>query len=65
MTDATAIIDASLKTVLAAAGTKLANYMPGTQEKLREAMRNVMGDSYIKGSNDCHAALVSSGKIRK
>lgn len=65
MSSAEANIDAALNAVLAAAGTKLSNYMSGTQGALREAMRNVMSDSYIKGSNDCHAALVSAGKIRK
>ena len=57
-------IDDALNTVLRAAGTKLSNYMPGTQEKLREAMRNVMSDSYIKGSNDCFGALKKSGKLK-
>ena len=58
-------VDEALDKVLRAAGTKLSNYMPGAQGALREAMRNVMSDSYIKGSNDCHAALVLAGVIRE
>jgi len=31
----------------------------------REAMRRIMADSYIKGSNDHYDALVASGAIKK
>lgn len=65
MSSAEATIDGALSSVLAAAGTKLTNFPPGAQDALRDAMRNVMGESYIKGSNDCHAALVAAGKIVK
>lgn len=51
-------IDAALDRVLKASGSALKHYtMPGTLEKMREAMRNVMSEAYIKGSNDCHDAL--------
>ncbi len=51
-------IDAALDTVLRASGTSLKNYsMPYNLERMREAMRKVMSDSYIAGSNDCHDAL--------
>ena len=51
-------IDAALDSVLKASGSALKNYtMPGTLEKMREAMRKVILAAYIKGSNDCHDAL--------
>lgn len=51
-------IDAALDSVLRASGSALKNYtMPGTLEAMREAMRKVMSDSYIKGSNDCRKAM--------
>jgi hypothetical protein len=46
-------IDAALDSVLRASGSALRNYtMPSSLEKMREAMRKVMSDSYIAGSND-------------
>lgn len=48
-------IDAALDSVLRASGSALKYYtLPGTLQAMREAMRKVMSDSYIKGSNDCH-----------
>jgi hypothetical protein len=32
-------------------------------DAMREAMRKVMSDSYIAGSNDCAKALRASGQI--
>lgn len=50
-------IDDNLDSVLRAAGSRLANYtMPATRENLREAMRKIMIQSYIDGSNDAHKA---------
>lgn len=50
-------IDKALEKVLKAAGTKLDNYMPSTKDALREAMRQVMSESYITGSNNCLEAI--------
>lgn len=46
-------IDAALDSVLKASGSALKNYtMQLTLDRMREAMRKVMSDSYIAGSND-------------
>ena len=46
-------IDAALDSVLKASGSALRHYtMPKTLADMREAMRKVMSDAYIKGSND-------------
>ena len=51
-------IDAALESVLRAAGTSLRHYsMPTIREGMREAMRKVMSDAYIEGSNDCEKAM--------
>lgn len=51
-------IDANLDSVLRASGSALKHYtLPGTLEAMREAMRRVMSESYIQGSNDCHKAM--------
>lgn len=51
-------IDDNLDAVLRAAGSRLAHYtMPATRENLREAMRKIMIQSYIDGSNDAHKAM--------
>lgn len=45
-------IDEALESVLRASGSSLKNYtMPSSLEKMREAMRKVMSDSYIEGSD--------------
>jgi len=45
-------IDAALATVLKAAGMNLANYATSSKlPTMREAMRKIMSDSYIQGSN--------------
>jgi len=45
-------IDAALDSVLKASGSALRHYtMPKTLADMREAMRKVMSDAYIKGSN--------------
>jgi len=49
-------IDAALDSVLKASGSALRHYtMPKTLADMREAMRKVMSDAYIKGSNDAIA----------
>lgn len=46
-------IDAALDSVLRASGSQLNHYtMQVTLENMRDAMRKVMSDSYIAGSND-------------
>lgn len=55
-------IDAALDSVLKASGSALRHYtMPKTLADMREAMRKVMFDEYIKGSND---AIESTGNPR-
>lgn len=47
-------IDAALDSVLRASGSALRNYTTQkTIDEMREAMRKIMSDSYIAGSNDC------------
>lgn len=59
-------IDANIEAILKASGTTFRNYtMPSTQEAMREAMRKIMSDSYIRGSQDNFDALVASGRINK
>ncbi len=51
-------IDAALDSVLKAAGSSLKNYtMQLTLDKMREAMRKIMAESYIAGSNDNFEAM--------
>ena len=51
-------IDAALDSVLKASGSALRHYtMPKTLADMREAMRKVMSDAYIKGSNDTIEAM--------
>jgi hypothetical protein len=55
-------IDEALDSVLKASGSALKNYtLPLTLEKMREAMRKIMSDSYIKGSNDNFDAMTKGG----
>ena len=45
-------IDAALDSVLMAAGSSLKNYTTqSTLDQMREGMRKVMSESYLKGSN--------------
>lgn len=51
-------IDANIERILRAAGTSLRHYENhGVVESMRTAMRKIMSDSYIQGSNDCDAAF--------
>lgn len=46
-------IDEALDSVLKASGSALKHYsMPLTLANMREAMRKIMSDSYMQGSND-------------
>ena len=56
-------IDEALDKVLRASGSKLAHYnMPSSLEAMRSAMREIMSESYIAGSNDCFEAM---GGVKK
>ena len=52
-------IDAALFSVLVPMALKLDDYKryPVTLGRLRKAMREIMTDSYIEGSNDAHKAF--------
>jgi len=51
-------IDAALDSVLKASGSALRHHtMPMTLDRMRKAMREVMSDSYIAGSNDNFKAM--------
>ena len=55
-------IDVALDSVLKASGSALRHYtMPKTLADMREAMRKVMSDAYIKGSNDAIEAIKKAG----
>jgi hypothetical protein len=59
-------IDANIDAILRASGSGIDYYtMPRTLEAMREAMRKIMSDSYIKGSQDNFDALVASGGLDK
>ena len=63
MTEYSPIVDEALDRVLKASGSALKHYTtPATLERMREAMRKVMSEQYIIGSNDCHDVL--TGKKR-
>jgi lambda repressor-like predicted transcriptional regulator len=48
-----AMIDAAIETILKASGSSIRNYsVHKTLADMRDAMRKIMSDSYIKGSND-------------
>ena len=52
-------IDAALDSVLKASGSALRHYtMPKTLADMREAMRKVISDAYIKGFNDAIEGIV-------
>lgn len=54
-------IDAALDAVLRASGSALKHFTTAdTLEKMRKAMRDVMSDSYIAGSNDNFKAMKDS-----
>ena len=58
-------IDRNLLRICNAAGVSM---MHCTEEQLavmREEMRQIMKESYIKGSNDNYDALRKSGKLKK
>jgi len=59
-------IDANLDAILTASGSGLRYYSsPLIISKMRETMRRIMSESYIKGSQDNFDALVESGRLKK
>jgi hypothetical protein len=52
-------IDAALETILVAIALKLDDYKryPATLGRIRKAMREIMTDSNIEGSNDARNAM--------
>ena len=59
-------IDAALDSVLKASGSALKHYtMAKTLADMREAMRKIMTDSYIKGSNDQFEAIKNASHLRQ
>lgn len=51
-------IDEALDAVFRAAGLSLIRHkIPDATIQMREAMRKIMSDSYIQGSNDCKDAI--------
>ncbi len=51
-------IDAALDSVLRASGSALRHYtLPGTLQAMRDAMRRIMVDSYIQGSDAARRAM--------
>jgi hypothetical protein len=59
-------IDANIDALLRASGSGIDYYtMPRTLQAMREVMRRIMSDSYIKGTQDNFDALVASGRLNK
>ena len=59
-------IDANIDAILRASGSGIDYHtMPRTLESMRDVMRRIMSDSYIKGSQDNFDALVASGRLKK
>jgi len=59
-------IDANIDALLRASGSGIDYHtMPRTLQAMREVMRRIMSDSYIKGSQDNFDALVASGRLKK
>ncbi len=59
-------IDANIDALLRASGSGIDYHtMPRTLQAMREVMRRIMSDSYIKGSQDNFDALVESGRLKK
>ena len=59
-------IDANIDALLRASGSGIDYHtMPRTLEAMRDAMRRIMSDSYIQGSQDNFDALVESGRLKK
>ena len=59
-------IDANIDAFLRSMGTSFSNYtMQSSKDRMREAMLKIMKESYIRGSNDHHDAMVEASKRRR
>ena len=58
-------IDRNLLRICNAAGIPITHCTEEQLAVMREEMRSIMKESYIKGSNDHYDALVKSGRLRK
>ena len=58
-------IHRNLERICNAAGVSITHCTEEQLAVMREEMRKIMSDSYIKGSNDNFDALVASGRINK
>jgi len=58
-------IDANIDALLRASGSGIDYHTPRTLQAMREVMRRIMSDSYIKGSQDNFDALVKAGRLNK
>ena len=58
-------IDAALDSVLRASGASIHDCTTLSKLRMREVMRKVMQDSYIKGSNDSYEAMKKIGRDTK
>lgn len=56
-------IDRNLLRICNAAGVSMMHYTEVQLSAMREEMRKIMSESYIKGSNDNYDAM--RGKVRK
>lgn len=57
-------INAALDSIPKSSGSALRNYTIPTLENIREAMRNIITDSYLQGSNDNSSAIKNSNCSR-
>lgn len=55
----------NLERICNAAGVSMMHCTEDQLAAMREEMRSIMKESYIKGSNDHYDALVKSGRLRK
>lgn len=59
-------VDAAVDSVLRAAGSSLKNHtMQLTLDRLRSAMREIMSESYIAGSNAARRAMVEAKAMQQ
>lgn len=58
-------IDWNLLRICNAAGVSMTHCSEEQLAVMREEMRLIMKESYIKGSNDNYDAMIKSGKVRK
>lgn len=55
----------NLERICNAAGVSMMHCTEDQLAAMREEMRRIMKESYIKGSNDHYAAMVTARRVRK